>query len=116
MDGGTLVVGLAGDRYLDAYRIDKDGGLSAGEKYYPLRTRAKTEPSEVAALALDGKSRLYAATKEGVQVFDPTGRLCGVLLSPRRAPITGLALAGEMGDELYVVCAGKLWMRSSMSS
>src|SRR5262249_14392455 len=33
----------------------------------------------VTGLAADADGRIYAATEIGVQVFDPTGRLCGVL-------------------------------------
>src|SRR5262249_51656648 len=36
-DEGTLVIGDAADKYLWAFRIEKNGALSAGEPYYPLR-------------------------------------------------------------------------------
>ena len=35
--------------------------------------------------------RIYAATEIGVQVFDPTGRLCGVLTPARAAPRSAYA-------------------------
>ena len=36
----------------------------------------------------------------------------GVLVSPARQGVTALAFAGEKHDQLYVVCAGKLWVRT----
>jgi sugar lactone lactonase YvrE len=113
-DGGTLVAGDAAGKHLYAFRINKDGTLSARERYYPLRVRPK-KPSEAAALALDREGRLYAATREGVQVFGPTGRLCGVLLRPERAAVTALTFGGPDFDRLYVVCAGKLYVRKVKS-
>src|SRR5262245_47921323 len=79
-DGGTLVVG-AGGTHLYAFRVTTDGGLDSKERYYALRVRPR-QPSRVAGLVIDEARRLYTATAEGVQVFDPTGRMSGVLNSP----------------------------------
>jgi gluconolactonase len=111
-DGGTLVVGDAAGDKLFTYRVNKDGSLDAKEGYYTLRTRGR-EPSGVKALTLDADGRLYAATALGVQVFDPTGRMCGVLEPPARKPVTALAFAGPGRDQLYVVCDGKLFVRKT---
>ena len=46
-------------------------------------------------------------------MFDPTGRLSGVLLSPVRAPVTSVAFAGKDHDRLYIVCDGKLYARKT---
>ena len=111
-DGGTLVVGDSAGKHLYAFRVKDDGTLDAKEKYYTLRVRPK-QPSGVKQLILDDKGRLYAATNLGVQVFDPTGRLCGVINPPLREPVTAVALAGEKRDQLYVICGGKLYQRKT---
>src|SRR5262249_57198966 len=111
-DGGTLVVGEAKGQHLLAFRVKKDGTLDARERYYPLRTRPG-QPSEVRALTIDAAGRLYAATAEGVQLFDPTGRLSGVLPAPARAALTAIAFAGKDRDRLHVVCGGKLYVRKT---
>lgn len=110
--GGTLVVGDSAGKHLYAYRVKSDGTLDAKEKYYTLRVRPN-EPSGVKALAIDDAKRLYAATNLGVQVFDPTGRMSGVMNSPLREPVTALAFAGEKRDHLYILCGGKLWVRKT---
>jgi gluconolactonase len=109
-DQGTLVVGDMEGLHLTAFRIAKDGGLSAREQYYTLRRRADEE-SLVPAMTVDSADRLYAATREGVQIFDPTGRLCGVLLRPERQPVRAIAFGGANLDRLYIACGNKLYVR-----
>lgn len=109
-DGGTLVVADAGGKYLWAFRVEKDGSLSAGEPYYPLWLRPRRKRSEVAELTMDQAGRLYAATPDGVQVFDTTGRLSGILDKPAAGPMTRVAFDGPEGT-LVVDCGGKLYAR-----
>lgn len=112
-DGGTLVVGDPSGDKLTVYRVGKEGTLDAKEGYYTLRTRGR-ETSNVSALTLDTDGRLFAATTLGVQVFDPTGRMCGVIPPPpKRLSVWGLAFAGPGRDQLYIVCDGKLFVRKT---
>jgi enterochelin esterase family protein len=113
-DQGTLVVGDAGGKHLYAFRIDKDGSLSAREGYYTLRLPPMQKASGVEGLMVDRDRRLYAATPVGIQVFDPTGRMCGVLLNPARDALpTALALGGADGDLLYAACGDRLFVRKT---
>jgi gluconolactonase len=133
-DSGTLVVGDAGDRYLYAFRIRQDGDLDARERYYPMLARrnrlnplppsadAMTNPSiqfweesDNAGLALDAVGRAYATSREGVQMFDPTGRLSGIMVAPERAPLGGVAFGGAELDRLYVACGGKVYVRKTLA-
>jgi sugar lactone lactonase YvrE len=50
-----------------------------------------------------------------VQVFDPTGRLSGILVAPERAPLGGAAFGGADLDRLYVACAGKVYVRKTLA-
>jgi gluconolactonase len=108
---GTLVVGTRGD-HLIAFRVEKDGRLTYPEPYYRLRTRAGEEDARVRSLTVDEAGRLYAATREGVQVFDPTGRMSGVLSRPAREPVTGVAFGGPDRNQLFIVCGGKVYYRN----
>jgi sugar lactone lactonase YvrE len=110
--GGTLVVGDAAGSRLYAFRVGADGGLSAREGYYAVRTR-RGQGSGVSGLTVDDRERLYAATREGVQVFDPTGRLSGVLLRPPAGPVTAVAFGGAGGDRLYVACDDRVYVRKT---
>jgi gluconolactonase len=110
-DDGTLVVGDAKGKYLWAFRVEKDGSLTAGEPYYPLRMKPGEKESHVTALTIDDKRRVYACTPLGIQVFDPTGRLSGVLNKPGDGELTGIAFGGVDGDRLFVACGDKVFAR-----
>lgn len=89
----TVYVGSAVGKYVWAFRVEKDGSLSAGQPYCSLFARRGVKNMLVSALAVDRDGRIYAATPAGIQIFDPTGRLCGVVLNPTKEPITGLMLS-----------------------
>jgi hypothetical protein len=114
-DRGTLVVADAGGRHLWGFRVEKDGSLTAGEKYYPLRVRKGIKRSEASGLTIDTDGRVYAATQEGIQVFDPTGRLSGVLAPPAKGKLTYLFFDVKEPDLLCVVCDGKVYGRKLLS-
>jgi gluconolactonase len=113
-DGATLLVADAAGSHLWTWRIGADGSLSAKERYYPLRTRPK-QASRAGSLTMDRAGRAYAACPEGIQVFDPTGRLSGVLLEPERARTTAVAFGGKDLDRLYTICGGKLFVRKTLA-
>lgn len=106
-DGGTAFVGYPGRRAVWAFRVEADGRLTGGEPYCPLRLPRGVNWIEVTDLATDRDGRVYAATHLGVQVFDPTGRLCGVLLLPATGRPEHLAFDGDrltvwVGDVKYI--------------
>jgi sugar lactone lactonase YvrE len=109
-DGGTLVVGDAGGKHLWAFRLDNEGKPVDGDRYYPLRVRPGQKASQVRGLAVDSAGRLYACTPEGVQVFDPTGRLSGVMRKPCDGELTAVALRG---DTLFVTCGDAVFARKT---
>ncbi len=113
-DGGTLVVGDAGDKVMAAFRVRKNGDLDDRERYYPFWVRPK-QPSDNAGLTLDAAGRAYATSREGVQVFDPTGRLSGILVAPEREALAGVAFGGADLDRLYVACGGKVYVRKMLA-
>ncbi|HEX4610311.1 MAG TPA: hypothetical protein VH092_19125 [Urbifossiella sp.] len=76
--------------------------------YAPLRVPAGGQP-KVTELAADRAGRIYAATPIGVQVYDPTGRLCGVVAPP--TPADGIDLMWFMDDKLVVAVGGTRYTR-----
>ncbi len=106
-NGHTLLVGDAAGKHVWAFRIDNGGTcLFGGEKYLPLRLRKGDEESAVSALCVDGAERVYAAYKEGIMAFDPTGRPCGLITSPGNGPVKALTFEGnvlyaQVGDQVY---------------
>ena len=115
-DEGHLVVGDADGAYLWAFRIEKDGKLGPGDRYYSLRVKRGEKASGVSALTVDSAGRVYACTPLGVQVFDPTGRLSGVLLRPGDGEMKAVAFGGEKGDTLFVQCGDTVYARKTKAT
>jgi enterochelin esterase family protein len=124
-DGGTLAVSEYKGEYVWVYRIEANGTLTAKAPYMNLRLPVDPkgefkfgEPppyqsaSKGDGMATDWRGRYYVTSALGVQVFDPTGRLCGVLDKPQAAkPLTSCTLAGAKGDTLFVTNADKIFSR-----
>lgn len=124
-DGGTLAVSEYQGRYVWTFRVHADGSLDAKMPSMTLRQVVDTNgnfefnepPPYKPAAAGDGMSvdrigRYYVTSALGVQVFDPTGRQCGVLPKPNPdAPLTSCVLAGSDFDYLYVTNGDKIFRR-----
>ena len=107
-DEGHLVIGDGA--YLWAVRLEKDGSFGPGDRYYSLRTKPN-ERMHVAAMTMDAGYLLYACTPIGIQVFDPTGRLCGVIPVPGKTTMTAIAIGGEKADTLFVAAGERIYAR-----
>jgi len=108
---GTLLIGGAGSKFIWWYRIGELGALSAGEKYSTLRLRKEEARSETCGIDFDTWGRVYVAMKDGVQVFDPTGRFCGLITSPAKQKPTSFCFGGENGGTLYLACGDEIWTK-----
>jgi len=63
-------------------------------------------------MAVDRKGRYYITSALGVQVFDPTGRPCGVLPKPDPdQPLTTCILAGPGHSTLYIAHGSRVYGR-----
>jgi len=109
-DEGHLVIGESDGAYLWAVRIEKDGKFGPGDRYYSLRT-APLQKMNVAAMTMDASYLLYACTPIGIQAFDPTGRLSGVIAAPSKEPMTAITIGGAKADELFVAAGDRIYAR-----
>ena len=115
-DGSVVFRAIVGESFLHAYTVSKEGGKPLGGRYAPLRieqgydndkkaqAKRRSDPPKLAvtALMVDAQGRIYAGTKLGIQVFDPTGRLCGVLALPAEGDPEHLGWDGDAKDRLVV--------------
>ena len=102
----TLFAGLRNGHALIAFSLDKDRMPGHPAPYAELRVKRGEKTIEVTWLTADTDGRIYAATEIGVQVFDPTGRLCGVLTPaakgvPELMTFEGDQLTMWIGDTKY---------------
>ena len=124
-DQGTLAVSDYRGEFVWTFRINEDGSLAARAPYMTMRLpidpkgefKFNAPPPYLAASGGDGMTsdtlgRYYVATTLGVQVFDPTGRLCGVLPKPvQDKPLTSCGLAGPGRAFLYVTNGDRIFRR-----
>ncbi len=125
-DGATLYAGYPDRSAVWAYPVQNGRPvLDAGAPYAPLRIVAgydnsrearekrKANPPTLAVLALvvDPAGRIYAATTKDVQVFDPTGRLCGTLPLPHTGTPTNMSFTSTPNPTLIITIDGQAWTR-----
>jgi len=106
-----LVVADAAGKSLWSFRVENNGTLTGGEPYYALFLRRGETRSEARMLDFDTAGRLYVATKEGVQILDPTGRLCGVLVNPSNEPIDQMRFGNPNWQQLLIRCGASWYSR-----
>jgi len=124
-DGGTLAVSDYGGTQTWIFRVNAGGVLDAKMPTMPMRLPIDpkgefkfNEPppympsSQGDGIAVDKVGRYYVTSKLGVQIFDPTGRPCGVLpkVDPDQ-PITSCILAGPDHSTLYIAHGSKIYSR-----
>lgn len=124
-DGGTLAVSDHGGDSTWMFRVNTDGSLDAKMPTMPMRLAIDPKgefnfnqpPPYVASgrgdgMAVDRSGRYYVTSRVGVQVFDPTGRPCGVLPQPDPTqPLTSCVLAGPNQEFLYITNGNTVWRR-----
>lgn len=124
-DGGTLAVSDSGGEFAWMFRIHSDATLDAKMPSLTLRLaiddkgefRFNEPPPYLTAsrgdgMAVDKKGRYYITSELGVQVFDPTGRPCGVLPKPNRdQPLTTCMLAGSGHNTLFIANGTTIYSR-----
>ena len=110
-DQGTLIVSEYGGKHVWAYRVDADGQLSFGEPYMTLRLPFGKKQSKGDGATTDIEGRYYVTSALGIQMFDATGRISGVISKPSSSGISNVAFAGLNHRYLYVTSGGEIYRR-----
>jgi enterochelin esterase-like enzyme/sugar lactone lactonase YvrE len=124
-DQGTLAVSDSGGEFTWMFRVQNDGTLDAKLPTMTMRLAIDPKgefkhneppPYQVASkgdgMAVDKIGRYYVTSGVGIQIFDPTGRLCGVLPKPKESqPLTSCTLAGPNHEYLYVTNGDTIYRR-----
>jgi enterochelin esterase family protein len=124
-DQGTLAVSEHRGGAVWTFRINADGSLDAGAPTMAMRRpidpkgefKSQQPPPYLAGASGDGmttdeQGRFYVTTALGIQVFDPTGRLCGVLAKARAGVgEVSCVLSGPGRGYLYVGAGTTIYRR-----
>ncbi|MCP4849832.1 MAG: SMP-30/gluconolactonase/LRE family protein [Verrucomicrobiaceae bacterium] len=115
-DGGTLLVSDHMDKEVWVFRIEKDGSLGHRAPYACLRLRSKNHPSKGDGIEVDDQGCFYVASDLGLQMFDPTGRISGVILSPQPGkPLVSVVFSGKRLEYLYIANGDAVFRRKIQS-
>lgn len=111
-DERTLVASEHGGKHVWAWRIEDDGTLSAGEPYMTMWLPVGKETASGDGATTESKGRYFVTTELGVQVFDPLGRLSGIIAKPDpQGKVVSCEFAGKNHDLLFVAAGEKIFSR-----
>lgn len=111
-DERTLVVSEHGGKNVWAWRIEDDGTLSGGEPFMTMWLPVGKETASGDGATTEANGRYFVTTELGVQVFDPAGRLAGILAKPTPASkVVSVEFAGKDRDILYIAAGDKIFGR-----
>ncbi len=97
--------------HLFAFRVEADGSLKFKQPFFTMRLDRDKRDSAADGMKVDAAGRVYVATRLGLQMFDPQGRLCGVIDKPQNAWLSNVAFAGPNLETLYVTSSNKVFKR-----
>jgi enterochelin esterase family protein len=112
-DSGTLAVSEYGGTNVWVYRVDADGSLSTGAKYIELRSPIGKSDSQGDGMTMDTMGRYYITSALGIQMFDSTGRMGGVIARPQNKGAVSAAFGGPNLEYLYVCSTDKVFRRKT---
>ncbi len=97
------------------YRVEADGALSSGSRAAQLRTPTGRANSGGDGSTTDTQGHYYVTSHLGIQVFDATGRLGGVIAKPTNKGCVSVAFAGPDHAYLYACAADKVFRRKTQA-
>jgi enterochelin esterase family protein len=114
-DGKFLMVSEYGGTNVWSFVVNSDGSLSAGERYMELRAPVNRPDSGGDGMTVDQDGRPFITSHVGIQMFDPTGRLGGVINKPSDKACVSVAFAGPDGSWLYACASDKVFRRKTLT-
>ncbi|HMB93084.1 MAG TPA: SMP-30/gluconolactonase/LRE family protein [Rhodothermales bacterium] len=109
-DQTLLYVADSRTRWIYTYQIQPDGTLAHKQRFFHLHVPDTATDSGVDGLRVDRDGRVYSATRMGIQVSDPLGRVRAIIPTPN-GRVANVTFGGENFDILYAMCADKVYRR-----
>jgi gluconolactonase len=114
-DQKFVIVSEYGGTNVWTYAIAEDGGLRWGERYMELRVPIGRADSGGDGMTTDTQSRYYITSHAGIQMFDSTGRLGGVIAKPSDKACVSVGFGGQNREWLYACASDKVWRRRTLA-
>ncbi|MEK0444983.1 MAG: Gluconolactonase precursor [Verrucomicrobiota bacterium] len=109
-DQSLLYVADTRSRWVYSYQIQNDGTLAHKQRFFQLHLPDTADDSGADGLEVDREGRLFVATRLGIQVCDPAGRVQCILPTPN-GKVANMVFGGPQFDILYAACGDKLFKR-----
>src|SRR5262245_13979239 len=106
-DGKTLYVLPTGQAEMMAYPVEAPGRIGKGKVFCTLKQPQGKKGGGADGAAIDTKGNLYITSALGLQVFDPSGRLLGVIAFPEQP--ANVTFGGPDLRTLYVTARTSLY-------
>jgi enterochelin esterase family protein len=114
-DQRFLAVSEYGGTNVWSFTIADDGTPQWGERYMTLRTPAARGDSGGDGMITDAEGRYYVTSHAGIQMFDGTGRLGGVIAKPSDKACVSVAFAGPDRQWLYACASDQVFRRKTLA-
>ena len=117
-DQTTLAVSESGGKNVWAWTIQPDGKLTGGSPWMTMLVSPNNKQGRASGdgSTTDEKGRFYVTTELGIQVFDSTGRLAGIIAKPsRESKVVSCEFGGEGNAWLFVCDRDKIYKRKTMT-
>jgi enterochelin esterase family protein len=114
-DGKFLIVSEYGGTNAWSFVVNADGTLWAGERFMNLRTPTGRADSGGDGMTVDAEGRPFITSHVGIQMFDPIGRLGGVIAKPNDKSCVSVAFAGPNHEWLYACASDKVFRRKTLT-
>jgi enterochelin esterase family protein len=118
LDESTLAVSDHGGVNVWTWQIQPDGKLTSAEPYMTMLLAPLKEKKEALGdgSTTDAKGRFYVTTEIGIQVFDATGRLAGIIARPTpKSKVISVQFAGKDHSWLFVSGQDVIWKRKTQT-
>ena len=115
-DGKFLMVSEYGGTNVWSFMVKPDGTLWMGERYMELRAPVNRPDSGGDGMTVDQEGRSFITSYVGIQMFDATGRLGGVIAKPDDKACVSVAFAGPDRSWLYACASDKVFRRKTLTA
>jgi enterochelin esterase family protein len=111
-DEQTLVVSDYGGKHVWAWTIGEDGALAGGAPYMTMGLPVGKEIAAGDGSTTESQGRFFVTTELGIQIFDPAGRLSGIIAKPvADGKVVSVEFAGKDHDVLFVAAGDRIFSR-----
>jgi len=113
-DGGMLLVSEYAGQHVWSFAVDPVSGGEHGERYMTMRAPSDRSSCRGDGMTVDSEGRSYVTTALGLQMFDATGRISGIIAIPAAARgMNNVVFAGSRRDHLFITCSQGIFKRQT---